>query len=227
MKAPGGSGWGAWVVGKVIPLAFWSLLLATEGWAVFRQGARFASEGFRGALALDLIRHSLTLGFFLLVLAAYLARRQRVARAEGFRERVFPMALFLAGPTGIALLHQAGTPRQFDASWGGVLVAVPGLCLSLWALWHLRGSFSILAEARRLVTSGPYRYIRHPLYLGEAVTMLGLCLLIGTVAALLFWAGINAFQLVRAGIEENKLAREFAEYRAYRQKTRFILPGIY
>lgn len=137
------------------------------------------------------------------------------------------MALFLAGPTGIALLHQAGTPRQFDASWGGVLVAVPGLCLSLWALWHLRGSFSILAEARRLVTSGPYRYIRHPLYLGEAVTMLGLCLLIGTVAALLFWAGINAFQLVRAGIEENKLAREFAEYRAYRQKTRFILPGIY
>jgi protein-S-isoprenylcysteine O-methyltransferase Ste14 len=57
--------------------------------------------------------------------------------------------------------------------------------------------------------------------------MLGLCLLQGTVSALCLWAAVNLFQVVRARIEEEKLAREFPDYQAYRRQTRFILPGIY
>jgi protein-S-isoprenylcysteine O-methyltransferase Ste14 len=77
------------------------------------------------------------------------------------------------------------------------------------------------------VTSGPYRYVRHPLYLGEAMMMLGLCLMIGTSLALLFWAFLNALQVIRARIEERKLASQFEEYRRYQQRTRFIVPGVY
>jgi len=84
-----------------------------------------------------------------------------------------------------------------------------------------------MAEARRAVTSGPYQYVRHPLYLGETLTLLGLCLMIGTAIALLFWAVFIGMQMARARIEEAKLARQFDEYRTYRLRTRFILPGLY
>src|SRR5205823_343774 len=56
---------------------------------------------------------------------------------------------------------------------GDVLLAV-GMAYSIWALLYLRRSFSILPEARRLVTHGPYGLSRHPLYLGECVAAVGL-----------------------------------------------------
>ena len=216
-----------WITGKLVPLVLWSLLLASEITALARASAGMAKAGLRDDLALEVARHTLTLAFFLLVLGAYVTRMRAVSYAVGFRERVLPMLVFLAGPAGIVALTRFDGPHRFEAPGTGVALSVAGLALSLWSLWHLRTSFSILAEARRVVRSGPYRFIRHPLYLGEAVTMLGLCLGFGTITALLFWGAVNLFQMFRARIEENKLAREFQEYREYRDQTRFILPGIY
>ena len=48
-----------------------------------------------------------------------------------------------------------------------------GLAYSVWGLAYLRRSFSIIPEARRLVTGGPYRLSRHPVYLGEIATAIG------------------------------------------------------
>ncbi|PYQ14513.1 MAG: hypothetical protein DMH00_01250 [Acidobacteria bacterium] len=216
-----------WLTGKLIPLALWSIPLASEILALAGKSAQMAREGLRQDLSMEFARHTLTLAFFLLVLAAYLSRMRVVAPAAGFKEKILPMMVFLAGPLGIFVLQRLGWPARFAAPRTAVALSVAGLALSLWALWHLRSSFSILAEARRVVSTGPYRLIRHPLYLGEAGTMLGLCLLLGTYTALAFWAAVNLFQLVRARIEEEKLAREFPDYRAYRQRTRFILPGLY
>jgi protein-S-isoprenylcysteine O-methyltransferase Ste14 len=84
-----------------------------------------------------------------------------------------------------------------------------------------------MAEARSPVTSGPYHYIRHPLYLGESLTMLGLCVAIGTVPSMLFWVIWTGMQLTRARIEEAKLTNQFDDYRAYLKRTCFILPGLY
>jgi len=216
-----------WLTGKIVPLVVWSLLLASELAALVRSTSEMARAGLRDDLALGVARHTLTLAFFLLVLSAYLTRRHAVARAEGFRERILPMLVFLAGPVGIFVLQKLALPERFHVPRTAVALSVAGLALSLWSLWHLRSAFSILAEARSVVRSGPYRFIRHPLYMGEAITMLGLCLLQGTAIALALWAVVNLSQLVRARIEENKLAKEFPEYHAYRRETRFILPGIY
>ena len=216
-----------WLTGKIVPLVVWSLLLASEISALVRAAADMARTGLRDDRALEVARHTLTLAFFLLVLSAYITRRHAVARAVGFREKVLPMLIFLAGPVGIYVLQRLALPARFQVPRTAVSLSVAGLALSLYSLWHLRGSFSILAEVRRLVRTGPYRFIRHPLYLGEAITMLGLCLLQGTWIALALWLAVNLSQLIRARIEENKLAREFPEYHAYRQETRFILPGIY
>ena len=224
--APGG-GIREWITGKIVPLVLWSILLASELLSVARLSGQLAREGSKEGLVLELANHALTLAFFVLVLAAYMTRRRARSAARGFRERILPMVVFLASPAGIAAFHLYPPARQFNADRAGVLLGVAGLVLSLWALAHLRRSFSILAEARQVVASGPYRFVRHPLYLGEAITMLGLCLKIGAYSAVAFWAVVNGFQLVRARIEEEKLSREFAEYRAYRERTRFILPGIY
>jgi protein-S-isoprenylcysteine O-methyltransferase Ste14 len=184
-------------------------------------------EGPSQGPVLELANGLLTVTFCAMVMAAYLTRSRVGAPARGFRERVLPMLIFLAGPAGVLLLQALGMPRRFEVVVPALVVALGGLALSLWALWHLRRSFSILAEARVAVITGPYRLVRHPLYLGEGLTLLGLCLRIGTLAALALWAAVSALQLVRARIEEEKLACELPDYDAYGRRTRFILPGLY
>jgi protein-S-isoprenylcysteine O-methyltransferase Ste14 len=208
-------------------MAFWSLFLVSVGRKIPESIATLLRDGFALYPALELARHVLTLAFIALVGSTYLTRMRAVGKARGLREIVFPMFVFLAGIAGMAILVlRYKVPRHPALVLSGLALASCGICCSLWALVHLRNSFSILAEARRPVTTGPYRLVRHPLYLGEALTMLGLCLTLGSAAALLFWASINALQLFRARIEEEKLARQFDEYRAYREKTPFIVPGL-
>ena len=88
-------------------------------------------------------------------------------------------------------------------------------------------SFSLMAEARRLVTDGPYAYIRHPLYLGEAAAMLGLMLQFVSPLALGIAAVQLAFQLERMKNEEQILSEMFPEYSAYMQRTARLVPGLY
>jgi protein-S-isoprenylcysteine O-methyltransferase Ste14 len=216
-----------WITGKALPLAFWGLFLISVAGRIPEWVLRLVREGWSLTPALELVRHCLTLAFIALVGSTYLTRMRAVGRARGASEILFPMFVFLAGIAGVAVLVLHRIPPRPAQVLSGLLLACLGICMSLWALTHLRNSFSILAEARRVVTSGPYRYVRHPLYLGEAATMLGLCLTIGTVAAILFWAVINGLQLARARVEERKLEQEFPEYRLYRERTCFILPGLY
>jgi protein-S-isoprenylcysteine O-methyltransferase Ste14 len=215
-----------WITGKAIPLAFWGLFLVSVAGRIPGRVTSLLREGSLAA-ALELFRHCLTFAFILTVGSTYLTRVRAVGKASGARERAFPMFVFLAGIAGVAVLVTYRIPPHPVQVLTGLVLACLGICGSLWALVHLRNSFSILAEARRVVTSGPYRFVRHPLYLGEAATMLGLCLTLGTLSAILFWALITFLQLFRARIEEDKLSREFAEYRHYREGTWFILPGIY
>ncbi len=227
MKLSGVYTWQGWLAGKALPLAFFTLLLVASSRAIPCEIVLLAREGLRLYPALELLRHLLTLGFLLLIAAAYLTRTGAVAPACGFWERVFPMFVVLSTVTALSLLGRAEVPHQLDLLGIGLLTTLLGYGVSLWALWHLRGSFAIMAEARRAVMFGPYRYVRHPIYLGETLALLGLCLMIGTVTALLLWAGVTALQLTRARIEEKKLARQFDDYRAYLERTRFILPGLY
>jgi protein-S-isoprenylcysteine O-methyltransferase Ste14 len=224
---PGGTTWGRWLVGKALPLAICALLAIAVGQGLHEDASKLGREGLALYSTLDLARRALTLIFVLLIATSYLTRGRVVSPASGFGERIFPLVVLLAGPIGVVFLGRHSVPERLDLAGSGLLAALSGAGLSLWSLWHLRASFSILAEARSPVTSGPYRYVRHPLYLGEALMMLGLCLMIGTLPAFLFWASLNALQVIRARIEERKLANQFEEYRLYQQRTRFIIPGVY
>jgi len=227
IDAPGGyTSWTVWLVGKALPVALFTALLATNGMTLPQELMRVVREGIRLYPLLELLRHSLLLGFLLLIVAAYLTRTHAVDHARGFWERGFPMLVLLASFVGMWLLGRAEMLHRLELVAVGLILTLLGFYFSLWALWHLRGSFAIMAEVRSPVSSGPYRYVRHPLYLGESLSMLGLCLAMGTARALLFWAVLTGMQLTRARIEEGKLARQFDDYRVYRQRTRFVLPGL-
>jgi protein-S-isoprenylcysteine O-methyltransferase Ste14 len=214
----------SYIVGRVLPLSVWIFFLVLILFSMIADARRMLYEGASLESLLVLARAGLTGAFMILLATAYVTRVRATERAQGFLERSFPLLVFLASIAGMGLLQsRPGSPSLYLVAAGLVLGPL-GLCLSIWSVWHLRSSFSILAEARRTVVSGPYRYLRHPLYLGEALTMLGACLLIGTSIALLFWTVITGLQLARARIEEKKLSRALSDYEAYRTKTPFILP---
>jgi protein-S-isoprenylcysteine O-methyltransferase Ste14 len=220
------NGWKSRITGKVLPLSVWIFFLVITLSSMIDDALPMLDQGASLESLLHLSRAALTAAFMFLLAFAYLIRIRAKEKAQGFWERSFPLLVFLVSIAGVGVLQSRPGSPNFYLTGAGLLLAPLGLCLSVWSVWHLRGSFSILAEARRTVVSGPYQHVRHPLYLGEILTMLGLCLLIGTGIALVFWAVISAFQLARARIEENKLRRALSEYEAYQSKTPFIFPGF-
>jgi len=80
---------------------------------------------------------------------------------------------------------------------------------------------------RGLVTRGPYRWVRHPVYLDEITAMLGLLLPILSARNLAVFALFCALQLWRTRHEEAALAATFPEYADYRRRTPRLLPGLW
>ena len=115
--------------------------------------------------------------------------------------------------------------------WIGVLLYAAGGVLRIWPVFVLGERFSGLVAIQRghtLVTGGPYRFIRHPSYLGLIVMALGWALAFRSGAGVLL-AAITLVPLVaRIRAEEALLHRYFgAPYDAYRSRTWRMVPGLY
>lgn len=115
-------------------------------------------------------------------------------------------------------------PFVFTVDDANVLYSLPGLLLTLWALIALGFSFSIAPEDRGIVMRGPYRFLRHPMYLGEILSLLGLSLFaknIGNWFSLLLFVFLI---VIRISAEE----RIIANYENYRSSVRWrFIPGLW
>ncbi len=141
---------------------------------------------------------------------------------------LIPRVTALAG-TFAALLF-LGLPSADMSTETAILSSVlifVGLALTTYAFLYLGRAFSIMPEARRLVTRGPYAIVRHPVYLFEEISIVGIMLQHTQPWAALLLVVHLAIQLARLVNEEKVLSAAFPEYAAYAAKTARLIPGIY
>ena len=110
----------------------------------------------------------------------------------------------------------------------GVTIAVVGIALAMWARWHLGENWSAtvtLKEGHELIRSGPYRYMRHPIYSGMLLAFVGTALALGEYRALISVAIVLVAFYTKAKKEELFLTQEFGEkFREHSRRTGMFLP---
>jgi protein-S-isoprenylcysteine O-methyltransferase Ste14 len=107
------------------------------------------------------------------------------------------------------------------------LLMIGGLVLQLYAKLTLRRSFGVVPANRGLIVGGPYKLVRHPIYLAYFFGYVGFLLLNPTLWNLSIYVIATGLQLFRIQAEERLLAND-PGFAAFRDKTRFrLLPGVW
>lgn len=119
-------------------------------------------------------------------------------------------------------------PATPAAEWAGVLLAAAGIAVAFWARWHLGANWSgtvTLKEGHELIRTGPYRAIRHPIYTGILLALLGTAVTIGEVRGLLGLVVAWLSFCIKARREEAFLSQEFGPgFAEHKRLTGMFLP---
>jgi protein-S-isoprenylcysteine O-methyltransferase Ste14 len=111
----------------------------------------------------------------------------------------------------------------------GAATFASGIALAIWARVHLGRNWGMPMTEKaqpELVTSGPYRFVRHPIYSGLLLALLGTALAIN-LFGLIVVAVLGAFFYYSASVEERNLTTTFpTAYPAYRAATKMLIPFV-
>src|SRR5215467_4239233 len=161
--------------------------------------------------------------FYMLLALLVMTRSPAKAQADGLLPRI---AAFVGTymPWTIAFFGKTDQALPNLASTACVLI---GMIMMLVTIRHLGRSFSLVPQARNVVQTGPYRWIKHPLYLAEEIAVLGVVLrnLTPLTAALLvLHIGV---QICRIYYEEDLLRRNCPEYSSYETSRWRVIPYVW
>ena len=209
--------------GRLVVVPLFSLLLVAN--VVVFAGSVRQTRSSAFAAGVNLVATTLIVTFYVVVISAYLRRGPATASTSSWTARVaaavatgLPMLLPLIG-------RGRGTSLGHDVLGSALIVF--GLAWSVWSLKSLGTNVSVIAQVRRLASSGPYRWVRHPVYLGELVTALGIAVRGAALGGFLLWLALLGLQAYRAVVEERLLRDRQPGYSDYCCGTARFLPGLF
>lgn len=211
---------------RIAPALFFLLLLVPK---VFQLPALLERAGSHASVNpwqahAELANHGLGFVFGTLVIGLYVVRRPSIRKETGLSQRAIALSgTFLT----MAIAISPPMAQSVGLSLISGLLTMIGLAVASAGLMSLRRYFGILPEARGLVTSGLYRHVRHPVYLGEGIASLGVALNALSPLSVFILVAWAVFQWRRALNEETLLAATFPEYRAYASRTRQFVPLVW
>jgi protein-S-isoprenylcysteine O-methyltransferase Ste14 len=214
--------------GRLVPAVFFA-------WLGYQQLVRLGADAralprpmSAAALVSGLLPAALYLLFCLIPVAIYLSR----PAPRGRDGRLVPRALAMTGalmvlvvgalPPGVALYTPPIWSRGLSTG-----LAIVSFTMIIYALMYLRRNLSIIPEVRRLVTGGPYRLVRHPLYAAEILATVAFVMVNPSASTVAVLAPFVAVQLLRARYEEHLLTGAYPLYAEYARRTRRLVPFIW
>jgi len=170
-------------------------------------------------------------------LIAERARFTSAANIKGWDKWIVTIIAIL-GP--LVVYSVAGLDKRYGWSpavgsvWAliGILLLIVGTAFSTWAM-VVNAYFSSVVRIQTdrnhtVVSSGPYRIVRHPGYSGGAVAWVGIPLVFGTLWAFIPAGIVIALYIARTALEDRTLQAELPGYTAYAEQTRYrLLPGVW
>lgn len=162
--------------------------------------------------------------FYIVLWGLIVTRPPASARADGFMPSLAAMVgTYL--PWSVSLFGHAEHSAVLNALSAACLIV--GMLLAVFTVLHLGRSFSLVPQARRVVQIGPYRWIRHPLYLSEEIAILGAVLQAFSLAAVVLLLAHIAVQIRRILYEEELLRRTLPEYSVYEASRWRLVPYVW
>ena len=159
--------------------------------------------------------------YFVLIIA-FIARCNPVDRSKGVKEIILPLIGSLLPFSLLRTLPGAWIVKNTSLLTTVFLWMTLATALTIWGIWVLRYSFSITIEARSLVTSGPYRWVRHPIYLGEILASAAVVVWRWSLMNVSFFLAFLIIQILRSRWEESKLKKIFPRYRELLSRSRWF-----
>jgi protein-S-isoprenylcysteine O-methyltransferase Ste14 len=150
---------------------------------------------------------------------------------RGARRRIPLNGLTALAVVGLLRFFHGGALAVHSPVLGviGALICVSGIALAVWARVDLGRNWGMPMSQKsepELVTSGPYRVVRHPIYSGLLVAVLGSAL-VTNLLGLVIVALLSAYFYYSASIEERNLTATFpTAYPAYRASTKMLIPFL-
>jgi protein-S-isoprenylcysteine O-methyltransferase Ste14 len=161
--------------------------------------------------------------FYVIIGVMVMTRPRAKARATG----VLPKLAAFAGtymPWSITFFSKtdAALPNLISAA-----CVMIGTIMMLVSISHLGRSFSLVPQARAVVRSGPYRWIRHPLYLAEEIAILGVVFQYLSSMAVAILVMHVSIQVCRIYYEEDLLCKTCPEYSPYAADSWRAIPHVW
>jgi protein-S-isoprenylcysteine O-methyltransferase Ste14 len=207
-----------------LPLILWFAYGVLQLRPVLVRNANLVAAGQSGLFPLvQFISLSMAMLFYLLLIYLLLVRDRPVAKSHGVLPRLFG---FVGSFMGVSILQLDVARLDMGGQMLAALLIGVGSLASALVLWRLGKSFSIMPEARKLVTGGPYAFARHPLYTVEMITVAGTALQFKAPWSWLLAILVIALLWGRSRFEEQVLERTFPEYADYRARTKRFIPGV-